>query len=178
MFATFQPTWQIESIYDLKASQLKKRNIKAVLTDLDNTLIAWNNPDGTPMLREWLQEMKKANILVIVVSNNNHARVKKALAKLDLPFISRALKPFSRGLRLALKRYNLTKADVVMVGDQLLTDVAAANHFKIRSILVKPIVESDAWNTKINRFFEGIIKNYLIKNNHFETRWGHKLNDR
>ena len=28
-----------------------KTGIKAVLTDLDNTLIAWNNPDGTEELK-------------------------------------------------------------------------------------------------------------------------------
>lgn len=30
---------------------IKKLGIKAVLTDLDNTLIAWNNPDGTEELK-------------------------------------------------------------------------------------------------------------------------------
>ncbi len=33
-------------------AQLKKLGIKAVLTDLDNTLIAWNNPDGTEELKK------------------------------------------------------------------------------------------------------------------------------
>ncbi|MFT8908937.1 MAG: YqeG family HAD IIIA-type phosphatase, partial [Lentilactobacillus diolivorans] len=32
-----------------------------------------------------------------------------------------------------------------------------------RSILVKPLVRNDAWNTTINRYFERIIWNKLIK---------------
>ena len=54
MFLKYKPTWMVSSIYQITPEQLKKLGIKAVLTDLDNTLIAWNNPDGTPELRAWL----------------------------------------------------------------------------------------------------------------------------
>ncbi len=94
-----------------------------------------------------------------------------------MPFVSRALKPLTRGINEALKRYDLEKSEAVLVGDQLMTDVMAANNAGIRSILVKPLVDSDAWNTKINRFFEKQIKQYLIKNNRFSTKWGHTLDD-
>lgn len=41
-----------------------------------------------------------------------------------------------------------------MIGDQLLTDVVASNNAGVRSVLVKPVLPSDAWNTKLNRFIE------------------------
>lgn len=41
-----------------------------------------------------------------------------------------------------------------MVGDQLMTDIRASHRAGIRSILVKPLVTSDAWNTKFNRWRE------------------------
>ena len=47
MFSNYKPTWMVEAIYQITPAQLKNLGIKAVLTDLDNTLIAWNNPDGT-----------------------------------------------------------------------------------------------------------------------------------
>ncbi len=59
MFSKYKPTWMIDAIYKITPAQLKKLGIKAVLTDLDNTLIAWNNPDGTEELKTWLLEMKK-----------------------------------------------------------------------------------------------------------------------
>ena len=158
MFKRFIPTWKIESIYDLTPQEVKNHGIKAILTDLDNTLIAWNNPDGTPELRNWLKVMREESIPVIVVSNNNHRRIKRAVERFELPFVSRALKPFVRGINIAKKRYNLKSDEVVLVGDQLMTDIAAANNAGIRSILVKPLVKSDAWNTKPNRMLEKIIK--------------------
>ena len=72
MLNQFKPTWMIESIYNLTPDELKANGIKAILTDLDNTLIAWNNPSGTRELHQWLQQMAANQIPVIVVSNNNH----------------------------------------------------------------------------------------------------------
>ncbi len=166
MLNKFEPTWMVESIYDLSPTELKEKGIKVVLTDLDNTLIAWDNPDGTPQLHAWLHKMEDAKIPVVVVSNNKHKRIEHALKALELPFVSRAL-----------KRYDLKKHEVVLVGDQLMTDVMAANNAGIRSILVKPLVDSDAWNTKINRFFEKIVKKRLIKKDRLSTKWGHTLDD-
>ena len=177
MFNKFKPTWMIESIYDLQPNELKARGIKVVLTDLDNTLVAWNNPLGTPQLREWLAVMKKAGIPVVVVSNNNHKRVQKAVATFELPFISRALKPFGRGINIAKKQFKVADYELVLVGDQLLTDIAAANHTGIRSILVKPIVETDAWNTRINRGIEKVVKRRLFAQGDLKKVWGHRLDD-
>ena len=53
----YRPHFMVEAVYDLKPDQLREHGIRAVLVDLDNTLIAWNNPDGTPELRAWLDEI-------------------------------------------------------------------------------------------------------------------------
>lgn len=179
MLNTFKPTWTLESIYDLTPDSLKKAGIKLVLTDLDNTLIAWNNPDGTPQLRKWLADMKAAEIPVVVVSNNKHPRVKRAVAPFALPFVSRALKPFTRGIKKALKTYQVENPNqVLFVGDQIMTDIAAANRAGVRSVLVKPIVSSDAWNTRFNRYLEKQVVAKLCKNQGFEIKWRKSLDDR
>ena len=147
----YRPDFLLEAVYQLDAESLKRQNIKAVLVDLDNTLIAWNNPDGTAELKSWLKDMKDAGIDVMVVSNNKQERVKRAVEKFDVPFTSRAMKPFARGINRALAELSVSPESAVMVGDQLMTDIRAANRAGIRSILVRPLVESDAWNTKFNR---------------------------
>ena len=76
----------VEAVYDLKPDQLREHGIRAVLVDLDNTLIAWNNPDGTPELRAWLDEMTEADIPVVVVSNNKYERVERAVANFPCGF--------------------------------------------------------------------------------------------
>ena len=154
-----------EAIYQITPAQLKKLGIKAVLTDLDNTLIAWNNPDGTEELLNWILEMKNAGIPVVVVSNNNSKRIERAIEKFDLLYIARAMKPFAVGINQAKKKLNLADEELVMIGDQIMTDIRGANRAGIRSILVKPIIETDSWKTQINRFFEKRIMAHLLVNN-------------
>ncbi|MDR3190249.1 MAG: YqeG family HAD IIIA-type phosphatase [Lactobacillaceae bacterium] len=176
MTESYTPTWMVEAIYQLTPAQLKANNIKAVLTDLDNTLLAWNNPDGTTELHDWLEAMHEAGIPVMIVSNNSAVRIARVADPLDLPFVSRAFKPLTRGLHEATQKLQLSKADVVMVGDQLLTDVWSSNNYGIRSILVKPLIETDQWNTKINRFIEKGVKKQMLAN-HPELTWRNSLDN-
>ena len=168
--ALVTPTWMVKAIYNIEPSTLKKRGIAAVLTDLDNTLIAWNNPDGTPQLRTWLKRMQDAGITVMVVSNNNHARVKRAVGSMDLPFTARALKPLPVGINRAVKQLGLTKDECIMVGDQLMTDVIAGHLAGVRTVLVKPLIKTDQWNTLPNRFIEGFIKADMKRKGTFKYR--------
>jgi HAD superfamily (subfamily IIIA) phosphatase, TIGR01668 len=170
MFSKFKPTWMVEAIYQVTPEQLKKHGIQAVLTDLDNTLIAWNNPDGTAELHAWLETMKAAGIPVMVVSNNNEQRVERAIQAFDLPYVARALKPRAKGINRACAQLGVDKSAVVMVGDQLMTDIKAASSAGIRSILVQPIVATDSWKTQFNRLMERIVMKHLLKK-HPEMKW-------
>lgn len=174
MTNSFTPTWMIDAIYCVTPEQLRQHNIKAVLTDLDNTLVAWNNPDGTQELHDWLLEMQQAEIPVMIVSNNSASRIARVADPLKLNFVSRALKPMTRGLKEATTILQLQPSEVVMVGDQLLTDVWSAHNAGMRSILVKPLIETDQWNTKINRFFEKGVKRNMLKDNP-QLQWRKEL---
>ena len=99
MLDKYKPTWMVEAIYQITPEQLKMHGFRAVLTDLDNTLIAWNNPNGTKELIDWLKMMDDAGIPVVVVSNNKASRVAKALESFQLGFVARAMKPFAVGIK-------------------------------------------------------------------------------
>lgn len=171
MINQFKPTWMIPAIYNVTPAQLRAKGIKAVFADLDNTLIAWDNPDGTLELKKWMHALQDAGIPLVVVSNNSQPRVAKAVESLGLPFVSRALKPLPLGIAKARHSLNLRRDEVVMIGDQYITDMWAAHLAGVSSILVRPIIETDAWNTRINRFFEHFIKlrlAHLYPDMHFQ----------
>lgn len=171
----FKPNWFLTSIYDLKPADLRKFDIKTILTDLDNTLIAWHEPEASAQLQQWLDLMHTHQIQVIVISNNSKRRVQRAVAGLKIPFIHSAFKPFPRGINQALKRFDLKKEQTVMVGDQLLTDMKAGHLAGLRTILVRPLVETDSWTTKFNRFLERIImRRYQQKSS---LKWQEHLDD-
>lgn len=176
MFLKYKPTWMIEAIYDITPEQLKAQGIEAVLTDLDNTLIAWNNPDGTEELLLWIEEMKNAGIPVVVISNNKAVRIERVVNQLGLKYVQRAMKPLTKGFKEAQKLVDLPKDQILMVGDQIMTDIRGANAAGIQNVLVKPVVESDAWNTKFNRAMERRIMKYLWKK-HPEMSWRKTIDD-
>ena len=154
MINWFKPTWMVNSIYQVSPDRLKKHGISTIFSDLDNTLIAWNDPHGTDQLKRWYHFLRRRRIQLVVVSNNTHHRVAKALRGLDLPFVSWSMKPSAFGIKRALARYQLRRNRVVMVGDQLMTDIWAAHQAHVRCIWVQPLVNTDKWNTRVNRFFE------------------------
>lgn len=158
------PTFAVDAVYDIKVEDLERHGIRAVLVDLDNTLIAWNNPDGTPEMKKWLHDMRDAGIKVVVVSNNTTERVRRAVEKFDIDYVPWSMKPFNFGIRKALGKYNILPDEVVMVGDQLMTDIRAAHRAGIRSILVRPLVQTDSNKTKFNRMREReMIKRIVAK---------------
>lgn len=176
MLNSFKPTWMVNSIYQITPEQLKRNNIKTVLTDLDNTLIAWNNPEATEETLEWIELMKASGINVVIISNNKAKRVSKVATILELEFIPNAMKPLQKGFRQAQEKFDLSKDELLMVGDQIVTDIKGANHAGIKSVLVKPILDSDAWNTRFNRMIELKIMNYLIKKNP-DMKWRDSLHE-
>ncbi|BDR56224.1 YqeG family HAD IIIA-type phosphatase [Xylocopilactobacillus apis] len=159
----YYPTWKAHSITDLDPISLKARGIKGVISDLDNTLVAWDLKDSDLVAKRWINSLKDASIPLIIVSNNNPERVEKAVSGLGVPFIAFSLKPSSIGIKKALKELNLSKKDVILVGDQVLTDLFAGFFSNIKTVLVDPLVETDHWNTKINRFFEKPFMNRIKK---------------
>lgn len=150
----YMPDFALEKVYDVTVESLKKHGIKVVFVDLDNTLIAWNNPDGTPEMRQWLHDLQAAGIPVVVVSNNKYERVKRAVEKFGIEFEAFALKPFTFGINRALKRFDVQPYEVIMIGDQLMTDIRAAKRAGLKSVLVKPLLKTDSINTQINRWRE------------------------
>jgi len=176
MLEIFKPTWMVESIYNISPEQLKHLGIEVVLTDLDNTLIAWNLPEATEQTVQWIQWMKDEGIRVVIISNNSGNRVEKVASILDVDFVPNALKPTKRGFKKVLNKIGYNKTNILMVGDQILTDIIGAYNIGIESVLVKPIMNSDAWNTRINRFIELRIMKLVLKKDP-KMKWSRSLND-
>jgi HAD superfamily phosphatase (TIGR01668 family) len=154
MYQHFLPSEYVKSIYDITPEHLQNKGIKGIITDLDNTLVEWDRPEATPEVIEWLKGMKDAGIFVTVVSNNNETRVKNFCNPLELPFIHTARKPLRRSFIHALSKMGIHRDEVVVIGDQLLTDIFGGNRKGLHTILVVPVASSDGFFTKFNRKIE------------------------
>ncbi|WP_157801082.1 YqeG family HAD IIIA-type phosphatase [Bacillus solitudinis] len=157
------PNEYVKSIYDIDFDNLKKNGIKAIITDLDNTLVEWDRPNSTPEVREWVKKVEELGMKVTIVSNNNEKRVKAFATPEKMVFIHSAKKPIGRSFRLACKNMGVIPSETVVIGDQIFTDVLGGNRAGIQTILVVPVASTDGIATKFNRRMERIILKWMRK---------------
>ena len=161
MYNFLLPKEFVTSVFEITPEKLQTLGIKGVITDLDNTLVEWDRADATEELSAWLLMLKEVGIRVIIVSNNNEARVKHFADPLNIPYIHKARKPLGKAFYAAIVQLGLRPEQVAMVGDQLLTDVMGGNRQKLHTILVRPVAQSDGFVTRFNRFVERRVFNDL-----------------
>src|SRR5699024_6898178 len=82
---------------------------------------------------------------------------------LQIPYIYRAKKPLQNSFATAAAMMNVSSGQLAVIGDQLLTDILGGNRFGAYTVLVVPIVESDAAITKFNRQIEKQIMNHFFR---------------
>ena len=149
--AKLVPTWYSKSIYDIDFAKLKSFNIKYILSDLDNTLVAYDVAEPTEKVVNLVEEIKSNNQELIVVSNNSYKRIGLFCKPCSLRFLSRACKPKCKRLKSYLKENNINAKECVFVGDQLMTDMWCANKTGCKSILVEPLQKKESVLTFFNR---------------------------
>jgi len=150
----FIPNEYVKSIFEIQPETLRSKGMNGIITDLDNTLVPWNIKEPTDKIHKWVKSMVDEGIQVTIISNNNHQRVKTFSDPIEIPYIASARKPLRRAFKEATRKMKLQKEEVVVIGDQLLTDILGGNRAGYYTILVVPIVKSDATITKINRKIE------------------------
>ena len=94
---------------------------------------------------KWLKNMASSDIPVCIVSNSKNDRVKIFCAQYGIDCITHANKPFSKGIRECLEKYQLDPKECALVGDQIFTDTLGANCTGVTSILVKAIDNHNIW---------------------------------
>ena len=153
------PKAYFESVKEINIDFLNKNNIKALILDVDNTILDFdkNIPEG---IEKWCEDLKNKGIKFCILSNSNHKeKVQMVAQKLDIPYFYFGTKPLKRGFKKAMRLLEEKAENIAAVGDQVFTDVIGSNRCRMFSILVKPIGEKDILMTRIKRPLE----NYIIK---------------
>ena len=153
------PTYYYNSIYDIDYQKLYDSGIRLILTDLDNTLISYKESVPNDDLKNLIIKLKNMGFEIIIVSNSSKGlRAKKFAEILDLKYTKMSLKPLKRGINKAIKKLasrKYSKDEIILFGDQLMTDIFGANRAKISSVLVKAVdKQTDILPTRINRKLE------------------------
>lgn len=154
MFETFLPDGIFRNIYELTPEWLSGQGIKALILDIDNTLVTYDDPVPTESVRVWLDSLHAAGIQTAFVSNNHAERVSEFCKGLGCYFHSDAKKPSRKFMREAMEHMKTDTTNTAAVGDQLFTDVWAATRCGMRSFLVPPIKDKKTPFFRFKRLLE------------------------
>jgi hypothetical protein len=154
------PDILVRHVSDAPASLLQTRGVRAVVTDLDNTLIGWHKDEATEEVLAWLAGLREAGIGVCIASNTRRLpRLARVAGVLGVHYVPQtANKPGTSGLRHALHLLNTSPSEAAMVGDQLFTDIVAGNRLGMTTVLVNPLERREFIGTRlISRNMERLV---------------------
>lgn len=159
------PKIYLENVTKITIEFLRENKLKAIILDIDNTLIDFDKV-LLKGVKEWCNNLKKQDIKFYILSNTNKKeKVEKVAKELEIPYTMFAKKPLKKGFQKAKENLKLESSEIAVVGDQIFTDVIGANRSKMYAILTKPIDKRDILMTRIKRPLENyLIRRYLKRN--------------
>jgi len=134
-----------EKLTDLTPDLLHQNGIRLLMLDFDNTVVPYTTDLPTPEMAHWLASMAQSDIQLCVVSNSRSDRVPRFCGQYALECITRSKKPFPKGIRACLEKYQIPCTQAALVGDQIFTDTLGANGCGVYSILVRAIDNHNFW---------------------------------
>ena len=146
----FRPTLRAGSVWEITPAFLAERGLRALILDLDNTLVPWHGKEVAPQVAEWLQMMQAAEVQLCIVSNTHRPRRLAELAGvLGVAYVPSGGKPRRRGFLRAMALMETAPGETAVVGDQVMTDIWGGNRCGLLTILVDPLSAIEFVGTKV-----------------------------
>ena len=155
--SVFIPKMYQKDIFSIDYKLLKREGYKIIIFDLDNTIGNVKDKVCDKKTIDFINNLNE-NFIVLIASNSGKKRVITFCEELECGKYYFCLKPLSFVLKKIKKKYNINYNEMVIIGDQLLTDIFLGNRFNLKTILVDRKDNFDIKCTRINRIFENIIK--------------------
>lgn len=127
-----------------------------VLLDIDNTIFTRDTHEVPRDVALWLAKARSAGLAFCLVSNNWHQSVYELAGELELPIVAKAVKPLPPAFIIALRKLRARRAETLVIGDQLITDVLGAHFLGMTAYLLQPLVEQDLRHTLLLRNVEQV----------------------
>lgn len=134
-----KPDYDLKNIFEIDLEELKNQGIKALLFDLDSTLMGSKTGFYTEDVLEWLEKVKQDFFVGVVSNNHNPAYMEKVRACTDFPIVFEAHKPDIKVAQDFMNDHGIVAETSCFVGDRPLTDVLCGKRLGCKTILVDSI---------------------------------------
>lgn len=135
-----RPDWVLTTtLAQMPLQDLLDRGIRALVLDVDRTLLPRRQSEMPLVMESWLRQAKDNLRLHLFSNNPSRRRIGAVAQRLDLPYTTSAGKPRRSALRRVLADLALPPEQVALAGDRLFTDVLVGNRLGLFTVLVKPL---------------------------------------
>ncbi len=155
------PDERFGGIEEITPEFLASQGVSALICDIDNTLVTYDDPVPTEKAAAWMGGMRKAGIGIALVSNNTPERVELFSRGMGIPAYGNAGKPKRKYLDVAMSELGRAPERCAVLGDQLFTDVYSGKRIGLKAYLVPPIRDKKTLLFRFKRTLEKpILRSY------------------
>jgi HAD superfamily phosphatase (TIGR01668 family) len=163
MFEKLFPDEYYESAYIIPYEKLWDKGYRAIIYDIDNTLV----PHGAPADQrsiELFERLKKIGFECMLLSNNRKERVDLFNKDVHVHTMWKAGKPNPEAYIRSMEEMGTDRNSTIFIGDQIFTDVWGAKRAGIKALMVKYMDPHEEIQIILKRRLEWfILKDYLRK---------------
>ncbi len=135
-----KPDWETGlGIANLPIDRFINLGIKALILDVDGTLLPRQEKKLHSSVILWIQEAKLHLDLHLLSNNPSKKRIEYISKQININFTHNAAKPSSRALRKALISLQQDPKHIAIIGDRIFTDILVGNRLGLYTVLVQPI---------------------------------------
>jgi HAD superfamily phosphatase (TIGR01668 family) len=127
------------TLAELPLHQLLAQGIRALVLDVDRTLLPRRGCELPEPMEAWLRRAQQTLPLHLFSNNPSRSRIGGVAEQLGVSFTTSAGKPRRGPLRRVIEQLDLPHGQVAIVGDRVFTDVLAGNRLGLYTVLVKPV---------------------------------------
>ena len=155
------PTVALEAFSDVTPELLIKYNIDAIILDVDNTVSPPSSQEIYEGVEAWLDKIKGMGIEIVICSNNFKKRVYPFAKSIGLDCVAMSFKPLPFGFIRAKKKLSVKPKNVLVIGDQIFTDILGARLAGMKSALLIPRSPERGATIRLRRMMERHIRKKL-----------------
>ena len=144
-----RPAITAKELAAIDIDKLQGLGVCCILLDIDNTVSPWGEETVTEATLRWVSDAEKRGIRVAIATNGKKARVDRIAELLGADSIKSAGKPGIKKISRYLSECGIAPENCAMIGDQLFTDMLAANRIGAVGVLVEPICKREWCATKV-----------------------------
>ena len=161
------PKWNPDLTIDkIPHEHLINLGTKALLLDVDKTLLPGKDTLLSSSVKAWVKEAKKDLEVRLLSNNPSKKRIKEVADQLNIEYTYKAGKPSRKKIRKIQENLDLTPQSIAIIGDRLFTDILVGNRLGLYTVLVQPLgINGKASKNKLVPKMEKFIASILGANN-------------